>query len=477
MDQAEANHLISDHKNESNLKTKYSQLLYNMWMMSYPNILIFVANNFVITFIYHYLSDYPPIATTAYSIGYTMQNLFSITYIIGMNTAIDTLCSQTFGMKEYRKCCNYFYAGILVCIFFCILSFIPSCFGYSIMKLMQFEEEICSRAAPYLTIGFPFIFFTIIYDAFRRYLAAQKIMNPPFIITTINYSLQLIHSYFFIKAFGDIGAVYSNTLTVICNIVMLIIYVWYTDICKETFFKIDIKEILASLRNYGSKALPGAINFGGELLSYYILNLFSASLGIVHSAVNGLMVNLNLLYYAIPVGFGAGCCTLVGNSLGSNNGQVAFDYAVIGIIINEVLTIIVHFFVLVFKHPVIRFFAQDSTEIQVFESTLLWLIISIIFDNCQGVTNRIFTGMGYQAKASLIILITYFPIMLPMAYFLKNIFGLYGIWMTTTFCYFVISLFELIIIFKTDFVKLALEKQFEQKKNEQPNDKEMLLIN
>lgn len=244
------------------ISSETKQMTWEIFRMSFPNILTLILISLFDTFLYRFVGKISPLSLASFAIGYSIVRLTSVSYILGVNSAIYTLISQYYGMKNYYKCAIFLYLGIIFCNLFATISFIISLFSYDILKLFGVEDLIAQGASIFAKHSIIYVFFILNFDILKRMLNAQKIVNPQFYITIINGLLQIIYSYFFIKYFDFLGAIYSLSLANILNFAWTLIYLYYTGICNNIVMKVKLNDIYQSIIEYLEIAIPGGLNLG-----------------------------------------------------------------------------------------------------------------------------------------------------------------------------------------------------------------------
>jgi MATE family multidrug resistance protein len=169
----------------------------------------------------------------------------------------------------------------------------------------------------------------------------------------------------------------------------------------------------------------------------------------------------------IPVGLSVSTNILVGNNIGANNIVKAKFYARMCITCAffwSVMSILVQYLI---KNKLIRMFSSSESVNQIIESTYFLLAIFIFFDCMQGVGTGVIRGIGKQGLASIISIIGYWVIGIPVsiigAYYLD--YGMNGLWFGPTLAIIFNFTFYYIFILKTDWNQIVKEAN-ERRENE-----------
>ena len=106
-------------------------------------------------------------------LGVMFINMFIYGTFEGLNGAIDTLVSQSFGARDFRGC-NLIYnkATVINSVLFVPSAFILI-FSKELLVLLQQDAEVATISQNFLLFHLPGLFCFIHFDTLRRYLQAQ----------------------------------------------------------------------------------------------------------------------------------------------------------------------------------------------------------------------------------------------------------------------------------------------------------------
>ncbi|KAG6705679.1 protein DETOXIFICATION 16-like [Carya illinoinensis] len=157
--------------------------------------------------------------------------------LIGMASALDTFCGQSYGAKQYHMLGIHMQRAMLVLLLVCIpLALIWANAGHILVFLGQ-DPEISAEAGLYARFMIPSIFAFAILQCHVRFLKTQSKVAPMVVstgVTTLSHIL-ICWILVFKSGLGNKGAALANTISYWINALSLIIYVRISPSCKKTW--------------------------------------------------------------------------------------------------------------------------------------------------------------------------------------------------------------------------------------------------
>lgn len=99
-------------------------------------------------------------------------NILALTILYGLNQALDTLVSQSFGAKSYEMCGAYLSKARLVATVLMLPISLIFFFSSSILIAMGQDPAISAIASKYCCIMIPGVWAMAMFDTTRRFLSA-----------------------------------------------------------------------------------------------------------------------------------------------------------------------------------------------------------------------------------------------------------------------------------------------------------------
>ena len=169
--------------------------------------------------------------------GNMLINVLVFAVTQGLNGALETLVSQSFGAKKFEACGIFLNRGKLVCTLIFIPVIIIFVYADTILIALHQDAGISRVARMYCCILIPGIWAQSMFDATRRFLSAQFETTIPLYVQLVTLILHFFWCYLFvIKMEGrEIGAALATNITYILNFVLIEIVCCFKSSVKNTY--------------------------------------------------------------------------------------------------------------------------------------------------------------------------------------------------------------------------------------------------
>lgn len=362
----------------------------------------------------------------------SMTSNITLAIFEGIATSLDTLCPQAYGSGRYYS------VGIHLqrCIAFSLFVFIPfAIFWYyseHVLSIVVPEKELVALTAKFLRVlilGAPgYIFF----ENLKRFLQAQGIFDAGIYVLSVCAPLNVLLSYTLVWnpyiGVGFLGAPIAVVINFWMMFVLLCLYAVFIQgkQCWGGF----TKKAFTHWGDLGRLAISGIIMLEAEELSYELLTLFSAYFGTSYLAAQSAVSTTAALLYMVPFAIGISTSTRIANFIGAKRADLANIASRVGLAFSFVAGL-TNCCLLVFgRHFVARIFSRDETVLQLMSSLLPLVGLVQNFDSLNAVAGACLRGQGMQALGSIVNLVVYYVIAIPLgislSYFLDL--KLYGLW-------------------------------------------------
>ncbi|CDF87297.1 BN860_03224g1_1 [Zygosaccharomyces bailii CLIB 213] len=362
----------------------------------------------------------------------SMTSNITLAIFEGIATSLDTLCPQAYGSGRYYS------VGIHLqrCIAFSLFVFIPfAIFWYyseHVLSLVVPEKELVALTAKFLRVlilGAPgYIFF----ENLKRFLQAQGIFDAGIYVLSICAPLNVLLSYTLVWnsyiGVGFVGAAIAVAINFWMMFILLCLYTVYVQ-GKECWGGFT-KKAFTHWGDLARLAISGIIMLEAEELSYELLTLFSAYFGTSYLAAQSAVSTTAALLYMVPFAIGISTSTRIANFIGAKRADLANISSRVGLAFSFAAGL-TNCCILVFgRHFVAKIFSRDEAVLRLMSSLLPLVGIVQNFDSLNAVAGACLRGQGMQALGSIVNLVVYYVIAIPLgmvlSYFLDL--KLYGLW-------------------------------------------------
>ncbi|KAJ0014436.1 hypothetical protein Pint_20796 [Pistacia integerrima] len=341
-----------------------------------------------------------PTELAAYSLVVTVLLRFSNGILLGMASALETLCGQSYGAKQYHM------MGPIA----------AKCFLQA-----QSKNKIIS------------------------YLAATSVSIHLLLswLLTVKYK------------FGITGAMVSAVMAYWIPDLGQLLFIMCGG-CNETwkgFSVLALKDLWPVLK----LSLSSGVMICVELWYNTILILLTGNMTNAEVSIDALAIciNINGLEMMISLGFLAAASVRVSNELGRGSSKDAkFSIKVI-VLTSFIIGLVLFVFFLLLKGRIAYIFTNSHEVASVVADLSPLLAFSILMNSVQPVLSGVSVGAGWQSIVAYVNLSCYYLVGLPVGVLLGYVahFGVKGVWMGMLLGTFVQTIVLIIITWRTDWDK------------------------
>ena len=309
------------------------------------------------------------------AVGMSMQfmmiiNVLMTLYVVGGNALI----SRFIGQGRKRRASALLYA---LTIFAIILSVFVTMGGYfgsaTIYELMGAQADVVKQGSMYfkiLSLGIVVIFIdNLLYNALSAAGDTKSSLYIKLVSAAINAFLNyvLIFGHFGFDAYGIEGAAYATVIAYIFNVIA------YYILIKKMNSKLDFLPIIRikDLKRVWNVGWSAALDRGISSMSFLVFVSIITAYGTAELA--GYQVGLRIEGIAFMPGFGfaIAAMALVGQNIGANARDKAYNMGIISGRIAYIFMGSVGVILILFPEFLVKFFTQDALTIAVASKYLI----------------------------------------------------------------------------------------------------------
>lgn len=381
----------------------------------------------------------------------------------GISTSLDSFCPQAFGKGKYHDVGFYFQkcTTIMLCVTLFPLSFIWWYSGFLLSFLIDNPTLIdgCQTYLRWIIIGAPGLF---LFESSKRFLLSQQIVNPITYILLLTAPINLLANYLLVwhstYGLGFVGIPVSAVILYWCLSLFTCIYILFLD-AKKCWNGIDLTACFTNWKPMLKLAIPGIIMVEAEYLAFQILNFFAATVGTIALAAQSICSAIGSLVFQISFSISVLIGTRVGHLIGCKDFQGAQNVVRIAILLASFLGVLTCLTICVGRSYFAGLFTDDKELLKQACKLLILLGINQIADAFNIIGAGILRGQGRQRIGSILNLISYYAIALPVGYYLAFYKGLevFGLWCGLVLGVFVLASAEIYYIIRSDWDLIAVE--------------------
>ncbi|CAL9128687.1 protein DETOXIFICATION 21-like isoform X1 [Musa acuminata AAA Group] len=368
----------------------------------------------------------------AYAVVSTVLMRFANGILLGMASALETLCGQSYGAKQYHMLGIYLQRSWIVlcsCAFLLTPVFI---FTTPLLKLIGQEESIAEMAGTVAHWFIP-VFFSFVWGfTLQMYLQAQSKNVIITYLAVATLTLHIFLSWFMVTKLnlGLAGVMGSMILAMWIPVLGQLAFVFFGG-CPETWTGFSFSAFL-DLWAIVKLSLSSGVMLCLELWYNTILVLLTGYMKNAEVAIDALSICLNINGWEmmISVGFLSAAGVRVANELGAGSAKAA-KFAIVNVVITSfVIGFVFFLFFLIFRGRLAYIFTDDAEVAGAVADLSPLLAFSILLNSIQPVISGVAIGAGWQGMVAFVNIGCYYLIGLPLGIVLGYAFDMHvkGIW-------------------------------------------------
>ncbi|KAL0485757.1 9 TM domain-containing transmembrane protein [Acrasis kona] len=346
---------------------------------------------------------------------------------LGMSGAQETLVSQAYGVENRRLMRAVLLRSIIITLFLFFPIIIVCCLSKFIFQVIQHDMNVANMASKYVWVMIPGLFPFVICKILSSYMISQDRLLIPCLVSITNIvmtvTLNLLFSSVGHDAIGYLGTATSSSITRVFSLLMLCCSLLLVNAgpdqhgdsfiqqCKGT-----IKEAfdLKGIKEHIKLAIPSAVVVCVDHWSLESLTYILTEFGEEYVSAHSVVVSITLIAYGIPDGVATATTSNIGCAIGSKQPKRAKWLCWISIVISFVLTLASAGLIFGLREPIICIMVQNKNVEYIIERVMPVVFVYQIQDGVQLVLNGILLGLGKQFWSSIIIVIGYCIVGLPI---------------------------------------------------------------
>ncbi|GAQ85370.1 MATE efflux family protein [Klebsormidium nitens] len=359
------------------------------------------------------------------SLGISLYNATGYWIMLGSVGAMETLCGQAFGAKQYHKLGEVLQRALFVNTVLCGPVMILWMYAEEILLALGQEPHIADATTRFLYGLFPALFGAAWGMPLVKYLQTQNIVRPLAVCSglTLAVHVPVTYALVFSLGLGFMGAAYATSISQLVFFFLLLGSIYISGAHKKTWGGWSRRAMfsdVSELWEYVRLAFPSAIMTCLESWVYE-LALFLAGLlpnpAVQLSAIN-ILTNTTMLTFMLAVAWSAAVSVRVANELGANSPERARLAVLASRVTSVVTAAAVAITLFACRHVWGYIFTDDVPVIKLTASLLPLLSISAATDILQYTMSGVLRGSGKQDFGALCNFLSYYLVGIPMLVFL-----------------------------------------------------------
>ncbi|KAI4314381.1 hypothetical protein L6164_027295 [Bauhinia variegata] len=357
---------------------------------------------------------------------------FSFGVMLGMGSALETLCGQAFGAGQLDMLGVYMQRSWLILNLTALLLTLMYVFAEPILKAIGQTTAISEAAGRFAVWMIPQLFAYAMNFPIQKFLQSQsKIM----VMAWISAAALVVHSIFswllMLKVeWGLMGAATVLNSSWWFIVLAQLVYI-LSGACGRAWTGFSVKAF-QNLWGFARLSIASAVMLCLETWYFMAIILFAGYLKDAEISVDALSICMNILGWTITFSFGvnAAISVRVSNELGANRPRTARFSLVVAVITSFVLVLLLSLILVIFRYQYPSLFSNDPKVQDLVMELTPMLAFCIVINNVQPVLSGVAIGAGWQTAVAYINLACYYLFGVPIGLLLgyKLNYGVLGIW-------------------------------------------------
>ncbi|XP_034702792.1 protein DETOXIFICATION 41-like [Vitis riparia] len=353
--------------------------------------------------------------------------------MLGMASAVQTVCGQAYGAKKYAAMGIICQRAIVLHLGAAILLTFLYWYSGAFLKAIGQSESIAVQGQIFARGLILQVYAFALSCPMQRFLQAQNIVNPLAYIAVGVTLLHILLTWLVVNVLdsGLLGIALTLSLSWWLLVFSIALYILLSPSCKETWTGFSLKAF-QGIWPYFKLTVASAVMLCLEIWYSQGLVLISGLLPNPTVSLDSISICMNYLNWDITfmLGLSAGASVRISNELGAAHPLVA-KFSVLVVNANSIIiSIFFSAIVLIFKIGLSKLFTSDTEVINAVSKLTPLLAISVFLNGIQPILSGVAIGSGWQAIVAYVNLATYYLIGLPIGCVLgfKTSLGVVGIW-------------------------------------------------
>jgi len=367
------------------------------------------------------------------------NSIFSILLIfgIGVSYAVTPLAAKADGEKDDKSLKDLFQHALFLYTVMGILLSILVWSAAGFLPYFNQPEPVVEEAMPYLMITAVSMFPFMIFQGMRQFSEGLSETSLPMYTIVGSNILNIILNYILIYGklgLPEMGLMGAGIATLISRIVMALgmIYLMFTHRSYSKYVgRISLKVLsMNKIKKMLSIGLPMGFQFTFEVTAFSFSAIMIGWMGTVPLAAHQIAINLAAITYMAATGMASAVAVRVGNQLGRRDVTSLRYAAWTSVLLVCIFMTVTGVFFISLNHYLPRLYNDDVEVINAAASLLVVAAFFQISDGLQAVGLGMLRGLADVKVPTIITLIAYWIIALPLGYLLGFAFdmGPVGVW-------------------------------------------------
>ncbi|XP_074270118.1 protein DETOXIFICATION 40-like isoform X2 [Silene latifolia] len=398
-----------------------------------PAIVVYLLNNVISVSTQIFCGHLGNLELAAASLGNTGIQVLAYGLMLGMGSAVETLCGQAYGANKYDMLGIYMQRSTILLTVTAIPLTMVYIFSKDILLILGEPEDIASMAQIFILGLIPQIFAYACNFPIQKFLQAQSIVFPSAYISVAALVFHIFASWFvmFKLGWGLLGASLVLSFSWWIIVVAQFVYIVCNSRFKYTWTGFS-SSAFSGLWPFLKLSTSSAVMLCLETWYFQILVLIAGLFDNAQLALDSLSVSMSISgwVFMISLGFNAAASVRVSNELGARHPKSASFSVVAVTAMSSIIALICAILVIIFRYQLSYIFTGGTEVSNAVAELSPYLAISMLLNGVQPVLSGVAVGCGWQTFVAYVNVGCYYVVGIPLGVLLGFYFnlGVKGLW-------------------------------------------------
>ncbi|KAM7464660.1 hypothetical protein LguiA_032781 [Lonicera macranthoides] len=400
----------------SNFFTEFSAESQKLWYLAGPAMFTSICQYSVGAITQVFAGQLGTIELAAVSVENSIIAGFALGIMLGMGSALETLCGQAFGAGKPEMLGIYMQRSWVILNSTALVMVFLYIFGGQILKLLGQTPEISDAAGILAVYMIPQLFAYAMNFPIQKFLQAQsKIM----VMALISAGALAVHSLLswlvMLKVgWGLVGGAVVLNMSWWLMVVAQLLYI-FSGTCGTAWCGFSWRAF-RDLWGFVRLSLSSAVMLCLEFWYLYALILFAGYLKNAEVAVDTLSICMNILgwTFMVALGFNVAISVRVSNELGAGHPRTAKFSVMVVTLTSFVIGVFLALVLIIFRKQYPALFSNSEDVKKLVDELTPILAVSIVINNVQPTLSGVAIGAGWQSYVAYVNIVCYYLFGIPM---------------------------------------------------------------
>ncbi|MFA9217242.1 MAG: MATE family efflux transporter [Sphingomonadaceae bacterium] len=229
----------------------------------------------------------------------------------------------------------------------------------------------------------------------------------------------LIFGQFGLPALGGVGCAVATGLCMWLMLGAMLLWIRWSPAYRATYpFSHWEGPHWPEIRSMLRLGVPIGITYFAEVSAFGAVSLLIARFGVVQMSAHQIALNFSSLVFMVPLSFGIGLITRVGQAMGEGNPARARFAAWVGVAMSLVFAVLSAIFITIFRYQIAQAYTSDAAVQELCAHLLLFAALFQLSDATQVATSCAIRGYKVSRQPMQIQLLAFWGFALPLGYVL-----------------------------------------------------------